>query len=162
MKELCESRGAVLIFDEMITGFRWHLGGAQKFHGVTPHLSTFGKAMANGFALAALMGKREIMQLGGLEHDQPRVFLLSTTHGAETHALAASLETIKIYRERNVVEFLWQQGKRLRATASTVRSPKTGSRDFSSSSDSPAISCSKPAIRTAAGHSRFAHCSCRS
>src|SRR5580700_6363883 len=95
VKELCESRGAVLIFDEMITGFRWHLRGAQKFHGVTPHLSTFGKAMANGFALAALMGKREIMQLGGLEHDQPRVFLLSTTHGAETHALAASLETIK-------------------------------------------------------------------
>jgi glutamate-1-semialdehyde 2,1-aminomutase len=113
VKELCENRGAVLIFDEMITGFRWDLGGAQKFHGVTPHLSTFGKAMANGFALAALMGKREIMQLGGLDHDQPRVFLLSTTHGAETHALAASLETIKIYRERNVVEFLWQQGKRL-------------------------------------------------
>ena len=114
VKELCESRGALLIFDEMITGFRWHLGGAQKFHGVTPHLSTFGKAMANGFALAALVGKREIMQLGGLEHDQPRVFLLSTTHGAETHALAASHETIKTYRERNVVEFLWQQGKRLR------------------------------------------------
>lgn len=114
VKQLCEKRGALLIFDEMITGFRWHLGGAQKFHGVVPHLSTFGKAMGNGFAIAALAGKREIMRLGGIEHDQPRVFLLSTTHGAETHALAASLETLRIYREQNVIEFLWKQGERLR------------------------------------------------
>jgi glutamate-1-semialdehyde 2,1-aminomutase len=114
VKKLCEERGSVLIFDEMITGFRWHLGGAQKFHGVVPHLSTFGKAVGNGFAIAALAGKREIMRLGGLDHDQPRVFLLSTTHGAETHALAASLETLRIYRERNVIECLWRQGERLR------------------------------------------------
>ena len=114
VKTLCEQQGAVLIFDEMITGFRWHLGGAQKFHGVVPHLSTFGKAMGNGFAIAALMGKREIMRLGSLDHDQARVFLLSTTHGAETHALAASLETIRIYREQQVVEALWKQGERLR------------------------------------------------
>jgi glutamate-1-semialdehyde 2,1-aminomutase len=113
VKELCDERGAVLVFDEMITGFRWHLGGAQKFHGVVPHLSTFGKAMGNGFAISALAGKREIMRLGGLDHEQARVFLLSTTHGAETHALAASLETIRIYRERRVVEFLWKQGERL-------------------------------------------------
>jgi glutamate-1-semialdehyde 2,1-aminomutase len=114
VKRLCEERGAVLIFDEMITGFRWHLGGAQKFHGVIPHLSTFGKAMGNGFAISALAGKREIMRLGGLDHDQPRVFLLSTTHGAETHALAASLEILRIYRELNVIEFLWKQGTLLR------------------------------------------------
>ncbi len=115
VKELCEERGALLVFDEMITGFRWHLGGAQKFHGVVPHLSTFGKAMGNGFAISALAGKREIMRLGGLEHDQPRVFLLSTTHGAETHALAAALETIHVYQTQHVVEFLWKQGERLRA-----------------------------------------------
>jgi glutamate-1-semialdehyde 2,1-aminomutase len=114
IKTLCAERGAVLLFDETITGFRWHLAGAQKFYDVVPDLSTFGKAMGNGFAIAALAGKREIMQLGGLDHNQPRVFLLSTTHGAETHALAASLETIRIYRERNVVEFLWKQGERLR------------------------------------------------
>ena len=114
VKQLCDERGAVLLLDETITGFRWHLSGAQKFHGVVPHLSTFGKAMGNGFAIAALAGKREIMRLGGLDHDQPRVFLLSTTHGAETHALAASLETIRIYRKRHVVEFLWKQGERLR------------------------------------------------
>jgi len=115
VKEICDERGAVLIFDEMITGFRWHLGGAQKFHGVVPHLSSFGKAMGNGFAISALAGRREIMRLGGLDHDQPRVFLLSTTHGAETHALAASLETLRIFREQQVVEFLWRQGERLRA-----------------------------------------------
>jgi glutamate-1-semialdehyde 2,1-aminomutase len=114
VKQLCEERGAVLLFDETITGFRWHLAGAQKFYGVVPHLSTFGKAMGNGFAIAALAGKREIMRLGGLDHDRPRVFLLSTTHGAETHALAASLETIHIYRERHVVEVLWKQGELLR------------------------------------------------
>jgi glutamate-1-semialdehyde 2,1-aminomutase len=115
VKELCEQRGAVLIFDEIITGFRWHLGGAQKFHRVVPHLSTFSKALGNGFAIAALVGKREIMRLGGLDHDQPRVFLLSTTHGAETHALAAALETMRVYREQGVVEVLWKQGERLRS-----------------------------------------------
>lgn len=113
VKDLCEQRGAVLIFDEMITGFRWHLGGAQKLHGVVPHLSTFGKALGNGFAISALAGKREIMRLGGLNHDQPRVFLLSTTHGAETR-LAAAIKTIQIYIERDVVEFLWRQGEMLK------------------------------------------------
>jgi len=120
VKKLCDQSGIVLIFDEMITGFRWNLGGAQKFHGVVPHLSTFGKAIGNGFAISVLAGKREIMRLGGLDHDRPRVFLLSTTHGAEAHALAASLEVIRIYRERNVVEFLWRQGERLRAGLNQV------------------------------------------
>jgi glutamate-1-semialdehyde 2,1-aminomutase len=113
VKGLCHERGALLIFDEMITGFRWHLGGAQKYYGVVPDLSTFGKALGNGFAIAALAGKREIMRLGGLDHKQPRVFLLSTTHGAETHALAASLEVIRICRERDVIEYLWSQGEKL-------------------------------------------------
>jgi glutamate-1-semialdehyde 2,1-aminomutase len=115
VKITCEQEGAVLIFDEMITGFRWHIGGAQKFHGVEPHLSTFGKAIGNGFAVAALAGKKEIMRLGGLGHDRDRVFLLSTTHGAETHALAAAIETIRIYREQDVVGFLWRQGELLRS-----------------------------------------------
>jgi len=114
VKQLCERAGTVLIFDEMITGFRWHLGGAQAFHGVRPHLATFGKAMGNGFAIAALAGQRDIMERGGLRHHAPRVFLLSTTHGAETHALAASRETIRVYREMHVVDQLWKQGERLR------------------------------------------------
>lgn len=113
VKELCHANGALLIFDEIITGFRYHLGGAQKLHGVVPDLSTFGKAMGNGFAIAALAGKKEFMELGGLLHEKERVFLLSTTFGAETHALAASIETMNIYERENVVDQLYASGERL-------------------------------------------------
>ena len=75
---------------------------------------TFGKAMANGFALSALLGKREIMELGGLFHEKERVFLLSTTHGAENHALAAGLKTMEIYEKERVVDHLWEKGTTLR------------------------------------------------
>jgi glutamate-1-semialdehyde 2,1-aminomutase len=114
LKDLCEQRGALFVLDENITGFRWDLGGAQAAYGVEPHLSAFGKAMANGFAVSALCGKREFMELGGLRHDQPRVFLLSTTHGAETHGLAAALATLEVYRREPVIEVLHRQGERLR------------------------------------------------
>jgi len=114
VQRLCREHGAVLVFDEMITGFRWHLGGAQKLYGVTPDLSTFGKALANGFALSALAGKREIMRLGSRERPEDSVFLLSTTHGAETPSLAASMRTMQVYRTEPVVEHLHRQGERLR------------------------------------------------
>lgn len=115
MLRVCHANGALLIFDEMITGFRWHPGGAQTLYGVTPDLSCFGKALANGFSVSALAGKREFMRLGGLDHaDRPRVFLLSTTHGAETHALAAAIATMTTYRDRPVVEHLYRQGQSLR------------------------------------------------
>lgn len=114
LKALCHEHGALLMFDEMITGFRWHNAGAQGLYGVTPDLSTFGKALANGFALSALVGRRDVMRLGGLDHDQDRVFLLSTTHGAETHALAAGLETMRIYQHEDVVDTLYRRGERLR------------------------------------------------
>ena len=113
VKELCHANGTLLIFDEIITGFRWHMGGAQKYHGIIPDLSTFGKAMGNGFSIAALCGKREIMELGGLKHDREKVFLLSTTFGAETHSLAATLATMKIYKTEPVIEHLYRQGDRL-------------------------------------------------
>ncbi|HWV43646.1 glutamate-1-semialdehyde 2,1-aminomutase [Pseudorhodoplanes sp.] len=114
LKDLCHRNGALLVFDEMLTGFRWHKSGAQHIYGVTPDLSCFGKAMGNGYALSALAGKREIMQLGGYEHDRERVFLLSTTHGAETHALAAGIATMKTYRDQDVVGHLYRQGRKLR------------------------------------------------
>ncbi len=98
----------------MITGFRWHIGGAQAYYGVEPDLSTFGKGMANGFSVSALVGKRELMELGGLRHVRERVFLLSTTHGAETHGLAAAIETMRIYREEPVIETLYERGEQLR------------------------------------------------
>lgn len=115
VRRLCRENGALLIFDEIITGFRWDLGGAQKVHGLTPDLSTFGKGMANGFSVSALVGRREIMELGGLRTDRPRVFLLSTTYGAEHHALAAALETMRTYTREPVIEHLYRQGERLAA-----------------------------------------------
>jgi glutamate-1-semialdehyde 2,1-aminomutase len=114
VQRLCHEHGALFILDEIITGFRWHLGGAQKVHGIVPDLSTFGKALGNGFSIAALVGKREIMELGGLQHDRERVFLLSTTFGAESHSLAAALEVMRIYEQENVVEHLYRQGDKLR------------------------------------------------
>jgi len=114
LRSLCDERGALLVLDEMITGFRWALGGAQDVYGVKPHLSAFGKGMANGFSVSALLGEREFMERGGLRHDGERVFLLSTTHGAETHALAAALATLRVYQSEPVIETLHRQGERLR------------------------------------------------
>jgi glutamate-1-semialdehyde 2,1-aminomutase len=114
VRRLCDTHGAVLVFDENVSGFRWDLGGAQAVHGVVPDLSTFGKAMANGFALSALVGKRELMELGGLRTDRDRVFLLSTTHGAEHTALAAAVATIGVFRAEPVIERLHARGERLR------------------------------------------------
>jgi len=115
VQRLCKERGALLILDEMITGFRWHVAGAQKLYGIDPDLSTFGKALGNGFSVSALAGKREYLRLGGLEHtDRPRVFLLSTTHGAETHALAAAIATMRTYQNESVIEHLHRQGTKLR------------------------------------------------
>lgn len=113
LRALCDREGAIFILDEMITGFRWHAGGAQARYGIRPDLSTFGKALANGFSVSALAGRRELMQLGGFEHERERVFLLSTTHGAETHGLAAAMATMQVYRDEPVIDVLWQRGQRL-------------------------------------------------
>lgn len=114
VQRLCRENGTLFVLDEMITGFRYHLGGAQKLFGLDPDLSTFGKAMGNGFAIAALVGKREYMRLGDLYHDKEKVFLLSTTHAAEGPGLAAALETMKICEREHVAEYLERQGERLR------------------------------------------------
>jgi glutamate-1-semialdehyde 2,1-aminomutase len=113
VQDLCRKNGTLFILDEMITGFRWHAGGGQAYHKITPDLSAFGKAMGNGFSISALAGRREIMCLGGLDHDRERVFLLSLTHGAENHCLAAALEVMRIYQQERVIDTLWRQGRRL-------------------------------------------------
>lgn len=114
VKKLCEANGIVFILDEMITGFRWHLKGAQKLYDVTPDLCTFGKAMANGFAVACVAGKREIMELGSIEFEgRERVFLLSTTHGAEMSGLGAFVATIGFMQKHNVIGKLWEYGEKL-------------------------------------------------
>lgn len=113
VKEICHKNGAIFILDEMITGFRWDLQGAQHYYNVEPDLCTFGKGMANGFSVAALMGKKEIMELGGLFHDRERIFLISTTHGGEMCGLGALKETIDVYKELDVTGHMWSYGKKL-------------------------------------------------
>lgn len=114
VQRLCKQHGIVFILDEMITGFRWHMKGAQHLYGVTPDLCTFGKAMANGFAVACVAGKREIMELGSIEFEgRERVFLLSTTHGAEMCGLGAFVATMKFMSQHKVVEHLWDYGQKL-------------------------------------------------
>ena len=121
VQQLCRDNGALFILDEMITGFRWAIEGAQRYFGVQPDLSTFGKGMANGFSVAAVTGRREIMEVGGI--DKPgieRTFLLSTTHGAEMCGLGAFTETVAIYREKDVCRHLWDYGARLREGLAAV------------------------------------------
>lgn len=114
VKDLCHTNGALLILDEMITGFRWHLQGAQTYYGVEPDLCTFGKGMANGFSVAAVAGKREYMNVGGIkELGMERTFLTSTTHGGEMCALNAFIKTIEVYKRDNVIEHLWSYGEKL-------------------------------------------------
>jgi len=115
LRDLAHREGALFVLDEMITGFRWSRGGGQETYGIEPDLACFGKAMGNGFSVSALAGKAEFMRLGGLDHaDRPRVFLLSTTHGAETHALAAAAETMRIYRDEPVIAHCHRIGALLR------------------------------------------------
>jgi len=120
VQDLCQQNGAVFILDEMISGFRWHNGGAQKYYNIVPDLSTFGKALANGMSVSALVGKSYLMELGGLTHERERVFLLSTTHGAETHALAGAIATMRVYQREPVIETLVKQGTRLKTGLNEV------------------------------------------
>lgn len=114
VQALCRREGALFILDEMITGFRWDLRGAQHPFDVQPDLSTFGKGMANGFAVAALVGRREVMEVGAINKPgQERTFLVSTTHGGEMASLAAFLETVAVYEEKDVVRHLWDYGAKL-------------------------------------------------
>lgn len=114
VQRLCEKHGIVFILDEMITGFRWDIKGAQHYYNIKADLCTFGKAIANGFSVAAVAGKREIMELGSIEFEgRERLFLLSTTHGAEMCGLGAFVKTIEFLKSENVIEHLWSYGRDL-------------------------------------------------
>lgn len=114
VEQVCRENNIVFILDEMITGFRWHIKGAQYFYGVTPDISTFGKAMANGFSVSCISGKKKIMELGSItKKNEERVFLLSTTHGAEMSSLAAFVETVKFLKNNSVIDHNWNYGEKL-------------------------------------------------
>ena len=120
LRELCDRHGALLILDEIITGFRWHERGAQFIYAIEPDLCTFGKGMANGFPLSALAGRREVMRLGGYAEDADRVFLLSQTAGGQPWALAALLAVIDTYEREHIAEQLHSIGADLRIAVEDV------------------------------------------
>jgi len=123
VRAACDREGALLVFDEVVTGFRYHLNGAQALFGVTPDLMSVGKGMANGYALAALLGRRAYMERGGLSHRHPRVFLLSTTNGPERASLAAGLAAMQFYRDHDVIGRLAATGRAIREGLAAVTSP---------------------------------------
>ena len=105
---LCKENGTLLIFDEMWTGFRIAVGGAQEYFGITPDLAVYSKAFANGMPIALLTGRKDVMQL--FEQD---VFFF-TTFGGEALSMAAAMATIAEMREKNVPARLAEQGKKLK------------------------------------------------
>ena len=106
VRKLADKHGAVLIFDEIVSGFRLHLGGAQALYNVVPDLACFGKAMANGFPISALVGKRELMK------EIAHVFF-SFTFGGECLSIAAALETIRLLEELDVIGHIRDYGSKL-------------------------------------------------
>jgi len=105
VRALCDKYSAVLIFDEVVTGFRWDLGGAQRLFNVTPDLACFGKAMANGLPISAICGKRALMQ--ELNHA-----FFSMTFGGECLSLAATVATIRELKTKDYGH-IWSLGNRL-------------------------------------------------
>ena len=106
MRALTKQYGALLIFDEVLTGFRLALGGGSEYFGVTPDLSTYAKALANGYPLSAFGGRRDVMQ-------KLYDVIITTTYAGETLSLAAAHATLQILRDEPVIEHLWTMGARL-------------------------------------------------
>jgi glutamate-1-semialdehyde aminotransferase len=107
LRNTCDRLGTVLIWDEIVTGFRWAPGGAQSVYGVTPDLTCLGKALANGLPLAALVGRAELMS-------ELRSVFFSGTFGGETVSLAAAKATVETIRAGEVCPHIWSMGERLR------------------------------------------------
>jgi len=106
VKALSHKHGALLIFDEVITGFRFSLGGAQKLFKVTPDLATFGKSMANGMPISALVGKRKYMK-------KIEDMFYSFTMGGETLSIVAAIATINEIEKKKVINYIWKLGGHL-------------------------------------------------
>lgn len=105
--DIAHKNGALFIFDEIPTGFRYALGGAQEYYGINPDIACFGKGMANGFPISAVVGKKEYMQ-------ELNDLFFSMTFSGDTVGLAASVATIHELRKEKVIDFIWQQGMALR------------------------------------------------
>lgn len=121
VKEMCHANGALLIVDEMVSGCKWAVGGLQEFFGIQGDLSTWGKGIANGYGCTALVGRPDVMRLGGIEEEGRRkLFLISTTHGAESSGLAAMISTLEEFKKHDVIRRNWELGARVRKELQTV------------------------------------------
>lgn len=129
VKELAHKHGAILVFDETVTGFRYAIGGAQAHFGVTPDLATFGKGLANGYPVSAVAGRADIMRL------MEEVFF-SFTFGGEALSLAAALATMKKLEREPVTETLYRQGRKVLERLAAIVN-EAGASDFLSVAGNP-------------------------
>jgi len=113
VRDLASRHGAVLVFDEIVTGYRMHMGGAQAYYGVTPDLACFGKAMGNGMPIAAVAGGRDLMR-------QMEAIFFSGTYAGEALSLAASIATIDKIKREDLIARLWRLGERLIVASNAV------------------------------------------
>ena len=122
VKKLAKKNGAVLIFDEVVTGFRFSLGGAQELTGVTPDLTALAKAMSNGVPISAIVGKKNIMKL------LDKTFF-SFTYGGDCIGLSAAKATIEKIKKKNVIEHIYKMGNHLKKGINNL-SMKHGLQDY--------------------------------
>ncbi len=106
VREIADKYGAMLVYDEIRTGFRLSMGGAQKLYGVTPDLSVLGKAIANGYPISVVTGKKDVMMSAAHK------LFISSTFFPNSDAFVAALKTIEILERDNVLENIWQKGER--------------------------------------------------
>lgn len=114
VQKICKKNGTLLIFDEMWTGFRMAVGGAQEYYGIKPDLATYSKAMANGMPISAIVGRQDVMSLFN-----EKIWFF-TTFGGEALSLAATIATITELKEKNVPAYLRQLGDRLKKGYSEI------------------------------------------
>lgn len=112
VEEITHDNDALLISDEISCCFRVDYASYKRYK-FMPDMVTVGKGIANGYAVDALLGKEEVMDLGGIRHDQERVFLISTTFGASMSGLGAMMATIDFYKKNDVLKHLWDYNKKL-------------------------------------------------
>jgi glutamate-1-semialdehyde 2,1-aminomutase len=105
-RAICDERGAVLVFDEMKTGFRLRTGGFQEYSGITPDIAVFGKALANGYPLSAIVGREAVMRSAA-------ECWISSTHAGETIALAAASAVLDWHEKAEVCEGIWAAGEEM-------------------------------------------------
>ncbi len=106
IRRLADEHEAVLMFDEIVSGFRMATGGAQEYYGVTPDIGVFAKGIANGMPIGVVCGKRDIMAAA-------KDLIISITYGGEALSLAAASACLDIYKHEPVQEHMWRQGEKL-------------------------------------------------